>query len=135
MIEPAYQTGEKLGLATWRQDEAGPYQTLPYPGPSWQPEGQPAQQPHEYVWNGPAKILTLFHPASGKVCVKGVTSSANIILHPWLKEQLMEILRGLPEKPTLEPEANRQRWHSWQAGLSWPITLPENLPPLRMLLI
>lgn len=135
MIEQAYQIGEKLGLATWTQDEAGPYQTLPYAGPSWQPEGQPAQQPHEYVRNGTAKILTLFHPASGKVCVKGVTSSANIILHPWLKEQLMEILRCLPEKPTLEPEANRQLWHSWQEGLSWPITLPENLPPLRMLLI
>jgi hypothetical protein len=26
-------------------------------------------------------------------------------------------------------------WQSWQAGLSAPITLPETLPPLRMLLV
>lgn len=135
MIEQAYQVGEKLGLATWTQDEAGPYQTIPYPGSNWQPENQPVQQPHEYIRNGTAKILTLFHPASGAVRVKGVTSSANIILHPWLKEQLAEILGSLPEKPKLEPEANRRLWHSWQEGLSLPITLPENLPPLRMLLI
>ena len=40
--------GEKLGLAVWTEDEAGPYQTLPYPGASWQLVGHPALQPHEY---------------------------------------------------------------------------------------
>jgi hypothetical protein len=122
-------------LALWNQDEAGPYQTIPYPGKSWEPESHPELQPHEYLRNGTAKILTLFNPASGKVRVKGVTSSANAVLHPWLKEQLTEILAALPQKTLLPPEANRALWLSWQEGLSMPITLPEDLPPLRMLLI
>lgn len=135
MIEHAYQTGEELGLAVWTQDEAGPYQTIPYPGTSWQPVGQPVRQPHEYIRNGTAKLLTLFHPASGRVQVKGVTSSANVILHPWLKRELSAILQSLPEKAPLDPETNQQLWKVWQAGLSLPITLPQELPPLRMLLI
>lgn len=135
MIELAYQTAEKTGLALWNQDEAGPYQTIPYPGKSWEPESHPDLQPHEYVRNGVAKILTLFHPASGQVRVKGVTSSANIVLHPWLKEQLTEILASLPEKPVLTPAENRAVWLAWQTGLSMPITLPNDLPPLRMLMI
>lgn len=92
-------------------------------------------QPHEYLRNGTAKILTLFHPVSGQVRVKGVTSSANVVLHPWLKEQLNEILASLPEKPVLAPEENRAVWLAWQKGLSMPIALPEDLPPLRLLLI
>lgn len=84
---------------------------------------------------GVAKIITLFHPASGKVRVKGVTSCTNAVLHPWLQEQFEQILAALPEKPVLEPEANRGLWQTWQAGLSSPIELPENLPPLRMLLV
>jgi len=122
-------------LAVWNQDEAGPYQTIPYPGKSWMEESHPELQPHEYIRNGTAKILTLFHPATGEVRVKGVTSSANVVLHPWLKEQLTEILASLPEKPLLTPETNRAVWLSWQNGLSMPITLPEDLPPLRMLMI
>ena len=135
MIEKAYRTGEKLGLAVWTQDEAGPYQTLPYPGASWQPLDDPALQPHEYSRNGTAKLLTLFHPATGQVRVKGVTSSANGVLHPWLKEALTAILQTLPETPPLEAETNRQLWQVWQEGLSLPITLPQELPALRMLLI
>ena len=119
----------------WNQDEAGPYQAIPYPGKSWEEESHPELQPHEYIRNGTAKILTLFHPASGEVRVKGVTSSANVVLHPWLQEQLTEILTALPEKPILPPEDNRAVWLSWQIDLSLPIHLPENLPTLRMLLI
>jgi hypothetical protein len=74
-----------MGLAVWVEDEAGPYQTVPYPGESWQPESHPVQQPHEYIRNGTAKMLTLFHPATGEVRVKGVTQSTNTILHPALK--------------------------------------------------
>jgi hypothetical protein len=135
LIEKAYGEGEKLELAVWVEDEAGPYQTAPYPGESWQPEGHAVQQPHEYIRNGTAMMLTLFHPATGEVCVKGVTQSTNPILHPWFKEQLSEILKRMPEKPLLDPESNRKLWISWQEGLSRRITLSEQLPPLRMLLV
>ena len=134
MIEQAYQVGEKLGLAVYNEDEAGPFQTIPYPGQSWQPEGQPEPQPHEYVRNGNAKLLTLFHPKSGAVRVKGVTRSTNAVIHPWLKAELAQILNALPEAPRLEAAANRAFWLLWQASLSNPIPLPEDLPALRMLL-
>ena len=122
-------------MALWTQDEAGPYQTRPYAGQSWQEEGHPIKQAHEYMRDGVAKIMTLFHPASGKVCVKGVTSCTNAVLHPWLQEQLTQILAALPEKKALDPETNRSLWQIWQAGLSAPLELPENLPALRMLLV
>jgi hypothetical protein len=124
-----------MGLAVWAEDEAGPYQTVPYPGESWQPESHPVCQPHEYIRNGTAKMLTLFHPATGQVRVKGVTRSTNAVLHPWLKEQIEAILKTLPEKPVLDEETNRQSWKAWQQGLSKRITLAEKPPPLRMLLI
>lgn len=128
--------GESLGLSVWTEDEAGPFQTIPYPGYAWQPEGKPKCQPHEYVRNGTAKLLTLFHPSDGQVRVKGVTSCPNAILHPWLKQELSVILDNLPlPADDLDPEANRALWERWYAGLDQPISLPENLPPLRMLLI
>jgi hypothetical protein len=135
LIEKAYRMGEKLGLAVWVEDEAGPYQTIPYSGQSWQPAGHPARQPHEYMRNGTAKMLTFFHPVTGQVRVKGVIRSTNAILHPWFKEQIGEILKTLPEKPFLDEETNRQIWSAWQSGLSKRITLSEKLPPLRMVLI
>lgn len=119
----------------WTEDEAGPYQTVPYPGEHWHPDGAPVHQPHEYVRNGTAKQLTLFQPASGEVRVKGVTSSANAVLHPWLEGELADVLATLPEPETLSPEANRRQWERWQEGLSVKITLPPDLPPLRMLLV
>ena len=100
-----------------------------------QPEGDPERQPHEYVRNGTAKLLTLFHPATGDVYVKGVTSSCNAVLHPWLKAELIRILDTLPETPALTPEATRIIWLFWQEALLNPLPLPEELPPLRMLLI
>jgi hypothetical protein len=136
LIEQAYLVGEHLGLAVWGQDEAGPYQTLPYPGNRWQPEGQPARQRHEYVREGTAKLLTLFHPASGQVRVKGVTATTNAVLHGWLKEELAAIVAALPEPSScLSPEANRRAWERWQEGLSIRPTLLAELPPLRMLLV
>ncbi len=128
MIEQAYRTGEQLGRAVWTQDEAGPYQTGPYPGASWQPVGHPALRPHEYLREGTAKLLTLFHPATGHVRVKGVTSSANVVLHPGLQAELSAILQALPEVPSIDTATHRQLWETWQAGLSWPITLPQELP-------
>lgn len=122
-------------MSVWNQDEAGPYQTKPYPGESWQPAGHPVRQPHGYVRQGTAKLLTLFHPVDGQVRVKGVTSSSNAVLHPWLKEQLREILDQLPSPTPLTSEENRLFWERWQQELAQPIALPDKLPPLRMLLI
>ena len=136
MIEQAYRLGESLGLSVWTEDEAGPFQTTPYPGHIWQPEGKPKRQPHEYVRNGTAKLLTLFHPSDGQVQVKGVTSCPNAVLHPWLQQELSAILDDLPlPADELAPETTRVLWKRWCAGLDHPISLPDDLPPLRMLLI
>ena len=115
----------------WCEDEAGPFQTVPHPGPSWQPEGKPARQPHESVRHGTAKAMTLFHPASGTARIGGTTSCTNAVLHPWLRQELTEILAGFPPAvPT-----SKAAWERWQAGLNLPITLPAEPPPLRMLLV
>jgi hypothetical protein len=137
LIERAYTVEEELGIAVWTEDEAGPYQTIPYLGASWQPEGKPALLPHEYLRNGTAKMLTLFHPATGALRVKGVTSSANAVLHPWLKQELSDILAALPEPAlSLSQEELREIWQGWQEGLTViKNPLPEELPPLRMLLV
>jgi hypothetical protein len=98
--------------------------------------GEPARQPATYLRNGTAKLLTLFHPASGQVRVQGVTSSRNAVLHPWLQQELGTVLASLSEPTTtLDVDMTRQLWHSWQQDLSVCFTLPQQLPPLRMLLI
>jgi hypothetical protein len=136
LIELAYTAGEALGLAVWTEDEAGPFQTIPYPGSSWQPAGHPACYPHEHLRLGTAKMLTLFHPRSGQARVVGVTSSPNTVLHGWLKTELSSILAALPPRPgATSAEARRAEWTLWQTGLTKPITLPAELPPLRLLLI
>ena len=136
LIETAHREGARLGLAVWNQDEAGPYQAIPQPGPSWQAQGQPMRQPHEYLRNGTAKMLTLLHPATGQVRVQGVISSANAVLHPWLQRTLSEILETLPPAPVIrDPVVNRAQWERWQEGLREKFTLLQGLPPLRMLLI
>src|SRR2546427_10135758 len=97
MIELAYRLAEAAGVPVWCQDEAGPYQAIPQPGASWQPQGHPATQPHEYERGGTAKLLTLFRPATGQVRAKGVLSAPNAVLHPWLKEQLTEVLAEIEQ--------------------------------------
>ena len=122
-------------MPVWCQDEAGPYQAIPQPGAHWRPATSPARYPHEHIRHGTAKLLTLFHPASGQVRVKGVASAANAVLHPWLGAELTAILATLPEPPA-QPEAERRAaWERWQAGLTVRFTLPDRLPPLRMLLV
>lgn len=132
MIEAAYA---QEVLPVWTQDEAGPYLTLPYPGSRWHPAGQPVRYPQEYVRQGTAKQLTLFHPRSGQVRVKGVRSCTNAVLHPWLQAELSAILAPLPEPEMLPPEENRRCWERWQEGLTVRITLLHTLPPLRLLLV
>jgi len=134
LIADAYTLGAALGLAVWCEDEAGPFQTVPHPGPSWQPKSRPARQPHEYVRNGTAKVLTLFHPADGHVRVEGATTCPNTVLHPWLKRELTAVLAELPTPPPTA-DSSRAAWDRWQAGLTQPITLPAELPPLRVLLV
>lgn len=135
--------GEELGIAVWTEDEAGPFTTMPYPGASWQPEGEPAHQSHEYqrdgTANGTAKMLTLFHPASWQARVKGVRRSTNQVLHEWLKTELTEIVAALPppceEMAQMSSDARRELWESWREGLGVAATLCEVLPPLRVLLV
>jgi hypothetical protein len=134
LIEDAYTLGKGLGLEVWCCDQAGPFQTVPQPGPSWRPEGEPARQPHEYTRDGTAKVLTLFRPADGRVRVEGATTCPNGVLHPWLKRELSDILAGLPELPPTA-QASREAWERWQRGLSVRPTLAAELPPLRMLLV
>jgi len=119
----------------WTEDEAGPFQTIPVPGQQWRPEGQPARYPHEHMRDGTAKLLTLFHPRTGAVRVKGVPSCTNVVLHGWLQTQLEAILSTLPLAVVMPPDENRARWVRWQRGLAWPFTLRAALPPLRMLVV
>lgn len=128
--------GTTMGLAVWGHDQAGPYQTIPQVGSSWRPQGRPARHPAEYIRNGTAKMLTLFHPATGRVRLNGVTRCPNAVLHPWLKRQLREILLELPEPvDELDSATIRHQWDRWQEGLTVRFTLPSQLPPLRMLLV
>jgi hypothetical protein len=133
LIERAYRVGEALGLAVWCQDEAGPYQAIPQPGPAWCPTSDPARLPHEYVRGGTAKLLTLFRPATGEVRAEPVRSAPNAVLHPWLTTELAAILATLPTPSS--GAGDRDAWTIWQTGLSVPFTLPAVLPPLRMLLV
>jgi transposase len=131
LIEVAYRLGEAAGILVWCQDEAGPYGTVPYPGASWQPHGQPARLAHEYARNGTAKLLTLFRPASGEVRATGVRTATNAVLHPWLQSELSAILAALPEVTATEDERPAlARWETW---LGRPPRHP--LPPLRLILV
>jgi hypothetical protein len=121
-------------VTVWCQDEAGPYQTVPAPGQSWEPPGKPRCQPHEYFQDGIAQLLTLFGPATGQVRAKGVTHVPNTVLHPclhpWLQAELEQILDELPAVTI--PEAQRPplaRWETWEGH-----PCPE-LPPLRLILV
>lgn len=131
MIERTYWEAEAAGIVLCNQDEAGSYQAVPYPGESWHPEGSPGRQPHEYVRNGTAKLLTLFRPATGEVRAKGVRNASNAVLHPWLKEELGSLLATLPAVTTPEKERpEAARWATWLDHEP-----REPLPPLRMILV
>ena len=132
LIERAYRTAEAFGLQLWCQDEAGPYQAIPQPGPSWQPVGDPATRPHEYVRGGTAKLLTLLRPATGEVRAAPVEHATNAVLHPWLKRELTAILAACPPPPA-EPGPGR-RWADWD-GFAATWNLDTRRPPLRVLLV
>jgi hypothetical protein len=131
VIERAYTAAEALGIPVWCQDEAGPYQAIPQPGASWQPEGQPAHRPHEYVRGGTAKLLTLFRPATGEVRAHPVERAPNAVLHPWLLRELGAILAGLPPPSADDPARAPAAWE-WREEPRWDHAA---LPPLRLLLV
>jgi DDE superfamily endonuclease len=131
VIEQAYVGAEAAGVAVWCQDEAGPFQTVPQAGQSWEPVGKARCQPHEYERNGTAKLLTFFHPATGQVRAQGVPSAPNAVLHPWLHAELEQVLAELPAVTT--PEAERLPLARWETWLGRP---PRTvLPALRLILI
>lgn len=128
MIEQAYTLGELVGLPVWCEDEAGPFQAIPQPGASWALSGDPATQPHEHVRGGTAKLLTLFHPATGEVRAQPVSHTTNAVLHPWLEGTLADMVAPegrapssppttpAPEAPWAEAgKAAQEFWHSWDA--------------------
>jgi hypothetical protein len=120
----------------WCEDEAGPYQTKPYLGSGWHPMGCPGQLPHEYQRAGTVKFMTLFHPATGMIRTKGASSCTNVVLHAWLKQELVEILQALPEPTTdLSTDDIYTWWESWREGLTVKATLRADPPPLRLLLV
>jgi hypothetical protein len=120
-------------VAVWCQDEAGPYQTVPVAGQTGEPQSKARCQPPEYERNGTAKLLTLFHPASGQVRAKGVTSAPNAVLHPWLQAELERVLAELP--PVTGPEDARPplaRWATWLGPYRYG---PLPMPPRRLILV
>lgn len=137
LIELAYQIAELAGVQLWCQDEAGPYQAIPQAGEDWHLQGYPLRLPHEYVRGGTAKLLTLFRPATGEVRAKGVLSAPNTVLHPWLKEELTQILKPILQqeaemgRPTEAERPVGARWRTWL----WPHEHDEGLPQLRILLV
>ena len=82
MIERAYVLAERVGLPLWGEDEAGPYQTIPHPGSSWQSEEMPACQDHQYIRGKTCKLLTLFRPVLPLSVVDNSVFSPNRLTLP-----------------------------------------------------
>lgn len=80
---------------------------------------------------GTAKLLTLFRPATGEVRAKGVTHAPNVVLHPWLTEELTQVLAALP--PLTTPADERPALAQWATWLGHEPCEP--LPPLRLILV
>jgi hypothetical protein len=81
-------------------------------------------------------LLTLFRPTTGILRAKGVLSAPNVVLHPWLIEQLTEVLADIEkahpraELPPYEERPACARWETWLGHL------PHNTePPLRIVLV
>jgi hypothetical protein len=98
-------------------------------------------QPHEYLRNGGAKLMTLFREAPGEVRAKGVTSVTNAVLHPWLQEQLLSILECEEEARSqqdhqpapLEQTEVAAQCRQWETWLGW--RLSDRYPPVQMILV
>ena len=120
-------------MPVWCTDQAGPFQTVPHPGPSWRPEGEPARQPHEYLRDGTAKLLTLFHPAERPGPGRGRDLLPQY--RPARLAQARTDRRAGGDAPGGDARTPRGDWERWQEGLTIKPTLLSELPPLRMLLV
>jgi hypothetical protein len=58
-----------------------------------------------------------------------VTNAPNVVLHPWLKTELLQVLAELPDRPRRESEPHA-RWATWLGHVP-----PLPLPPLRLILV
>src|SRR5262249_58857657 len=76
---------------------------------------------------------------TGKVQPQGAPTCPNGVLPPWLQGAVRAVRATLPGPPPLvdaaETEVNQARWTRWQEGLRVRITLPADLPRLRVLLV
>ena len=85
------------------------------------------------AWAGTRVHLKAEHlHATGAFKLRGAT---NAVLHPWLEAEVAAILATLPEPPAQTEAERRAAWERWQEGLTIKFTLPDRLPPLRMLLV
>jgi hypothetical protein len=131
LIEQAYRGAEAAGIAVWCQDEAGPYQTVPYLGAGGFGQGNSARQAHEYVRNGTVTLLPLVRPHTGEVRAKGVRNAPNTVLQSGLHAELTAILATLPE--VTRSDARRPVLARWETGRD---RVPRNpVPPLRLILV
>jgi hypothetical protein len=123
-------------LPVWCQDEGGPYQAIPQPGPSWQPIGKAALQPHEWIRGGTAKLLLLFRPKTGQARAEAVEQTPNAVLHPWLKRELEQILAEQPLPAGCDPqELPAGHWWSDWGWSEEQIGHWRELPPIRLILV
>jgi transposase len=131
LLDLAYHVAEAMGIPLWCQDEAGPYQAVPQPGQSRPARGQaalPAARVHPRR-NGQA--VDSVPSGHWRSSCKGVSRATNAVLHPWLKNELLQVLEELPEVAVGDRDAPAAaRWATWLGHVSH---LP--LPPLRLLLI
>jgi hypothetical protein len=82
---------------------------------------------------GVAKLLTLFHPATGTVRAEPVASTPNAVLHPWLQQEVTAILADVP--PLSDPTAPERQAAFWWWGQGEPPPWLAALPPVRLLLV
>jgi len=75
-------------------------------------------------------LRALFRPATGELRAKAVTNAPNAVLHPWLQEEVEQILAPLPPPAADAPYPELREWATW-LGHEPPVPLP----PLRALLI
>jgi len=87
--------------------------------------------------------LTLLHPATGQVRGSAVARTPNVVLHPWLKDEVATVLATLA--PVADPTAPHRQATFWvETSADGTIsTVPpaltgvalDDLPPVRLLLV